>query len=67
MPYGLVYVIAVLALAGIVLWALKQFPEIDATIARLIRVIVIVAVCIYVLLWLLSLIPGPGFWPPVRR
>ena len=40
--------LVVLVLAGLVLWAVSQFP-LDATIARLIRVVVIVAVVLWVL------------------
>jgi len=45
----LYHVILALVLAGLVLWAITQFP-LDATIAKLIRVVVVVAV----VLWLLG-------------
>lgn len=44
----LISVIIALVIAGLVLWALGQFP-LDPTIARIIRVVVIVAVVLYVL------------------
>jgi hypothetical protein len=43
-----------LVIAGLVLWAISQFP-LDATIVRLIRVVVVVAV----VLWLLR---SFGLW-----
>ena len=50
MPYGLLSILVVLVIAGLILWAIGQFP-LDATIQRLIRVVVIVFVC----LWLLNM------------
>lgn len=44
----LLSVIVALVIAGLVLWAVSQFP-LDATIARIIRVVVIVAAVLYVL------------------
>jgi type IV secretory pathway TrbL component len=44
----LVSILVVLILAGLVLWAITQFP-LDATIVRLIRVVVVVAVVLYLL------------------
>lgn len=44
----LIQLIVALVLAGLALWALGQFP-IDATIARLIRVVIIVACVLYLL------------------
>lgn len=50
----LIGIIVVLCVVGLILWAIGQIPM-DATIARIIRVVVIVLVC----LWLLSVIfPG---------
>ena len=42
----IIEIVVVLIIAGLVLWALGQFP-IDATIARIIRVVVIVAAVLY--------------------
>lgn len=50
----IVSVIVALVLAGLVLWAISQFP-IDPIIVRIIRVVVIVAV----VLWLLRAF---GLW-----
>lgn len=52
----LLHIIFVIAAAALILWALTQFP-LDATLVKLIRVVIIVAVC----LWLLSLLFGGGF------
>lgn len=52
----LYHAIITLVLAGLVLWAITQFP-LDATIAKIIRVVVVVAV----VLWLLGAFFGfPG-------
>lgn len=53
MPFPLLQIVIVLIVVGLVLWVVSQFL-LDPTIARIIRVIVIVVVC----LWLLSLV-----WP----
>ena len=50
----LISVLVALILAGLVLWAVTQFP-LDPTIVRLIRVVVVVAV----VLWLLRAF---GLW-----
>jgi type IV secretory pathway TrbL component len=46
---SLIPVLVVLVIAGLVLWAVAQFP-LDATMVRIIRVVVVVAV----VLWLLQ-------------
>lgn len=58
MPALLLQIIIVLAIAGIALWALGQFP-IDPTISKIIRVLVIVVVAIWALYLLVGL-PGGG-------
>jgi low temperature requirement protein LtrA len=66
----LVQIVIVLCVVGLLLWVVQQIPM-DATIARIIRVVVVVAVC----LWLLSLLvgwfgggagSGGVFWPRAR-
>jgi hypothetical protein len=52
-PALLIQIIIVLAVAGLLLWAVAQFPM-DAVIVRIIRVVVVVFVC----LWLLSMLSG---------
>lgn len=54
-PAMLFQIIIVLAVVGLILWGITQIPM-DATIARIIRVVVIVVVC----LWLLSVLLGYG-------
>jgi type IV secretory pathway TrbL component len=58
----LVQIIIVLLVVGVILWALSQFP-IDATLARLIRVVVIVAVAI----WLIYILAGAFGGGPIFR
>lgn len=50
----IVNVLVALVLAGLILWAVGQFP-LDGTIVRLIRVVVIVAVVLYLLPWFIAL------------
>jgi hypothetical protein len=59
MPF-LIEILIVLVIAGLVLWAIQQFP-LDATIARIIRVVVVVFVCIYLLYTLVGFLPAGGF------
>ena len=49
----IIHVILVLCVLGVILWGVTQLP-IDPTIQKLIRVVAIVAVC----LWLISVIFG---------
>lgn len=51
-----VHLVVALVIFGLALWALQQIPM-DPTIARIIRVIVIVAVCIFLIYWFLGLLP----------
>lgn len=56
-PSGLISVIIVLAIIGLLLWAITQIPM-DAAIARMIRIVVIVACCIYLIYFLAGMLPG---------
>ena len=58
----LISIVIALILAGVILWAVEQFP-VDPIIARIIRVVVVVFVVIY----LLSLLAGGSFPVPVFR
>jgi hypothetical protein len=52
---SLIGIVIVLLVVGVLLWAVQQLPFIDATIKRIIFVLVIVVVAI----WLLNLlVPG---------
>ena len=44
----LISLLVVLVLCGLALWALGQFP-IDATIAKIIKVVIVVAAVLYIL------------------
>ncbi len=66
-PAPLIGILIALVVVGILLWALGQFP-IDPTIARFIRVIVIVVVAIWCLYLLAGLLGGGGtFYAPRLR
>ncbi len=56
-PAFLVQILIVLVIVGLVLWAVSQIPM-DPTIARIIRVVVIVFVCIWLIYVLAGLLPG---------
>ncbi len=63
----LIQIVIMLCVVGLILWAIQQIPM-DAAIAKIIRVVIIVAVC----LWLLSLLAGWGgvgsfTWPRTIR
>lgn len=52
MPETLLGLLVLVAIAGVVLWVVTQFPALDKTMANIIRVIVIAVVaiaCIYFL------------------
>lgn len=49
----LIQIVIALVIVGVILWALTQFP-IDATIAKLIRVVIVV----FAVIWLLYVLTG---------
>jgi hypothetical protein len=52
---SLIGIVVVLLVVGVILWAIKQLPFIDATMKKIIYVLVVVVVA----LWLVSVIfPG---------
>ena len=55
---GLLQLIAVLVIVGVILWAMGQFA-IDPVISKIIRVIIVVALTIYIVFWLLGLAGVP--------
>lgn len=65
MPAGLLYLVLVLVLCGVALWALTQFP-IDATIMKLIRVLIIVIAVVYVIYFLFGLVGGAPHARPLH-
>jgi hypothetical protein len=48
MTFPVIAIVITLVIAGLILWAITQLP-IDATIVRIIRVVVVVAAVLYVL------------------
>jgi len=64
-PGFLIEILIVLLIVGLILWALGQFP-IDPVIARVIRVVIIVVVCIWLIYALASFLPAGGFYPARR-
>lgn len=62
-PLPLIEIIVALVIVGVLLWALPQLP-IDATIAKIIKVLVIVVVAIWVCYVLVGLASGSGYHHP---
>ena len=65
----LIQIVVALAIVGLILWVIQQIPM-DATIAKIIRVVVVVLVCIWLLTVLLPMLgAGAGSGPlfPLRR
>jgi hypothetical protein len=60
----LIQLVVVLIIVGLLLWAANQLP-IDGTIKTIIRVIVIVAVCLW-LLQVVGLLPMGALFRPYR-
>ena len=58
MPWFIQLIVA-LAIVGLILWVIEQIPM-DPTIARIIRVVVIVCVCVWLLQFLISMFGGGG-------
>jgi len=56
-PLWLIQVIVGLIIVGLALWVIQQIPM-DPAIARLIRIIVIVVVCIWLLYVVVGLLGG---------
>ena len=67
-PALLLQVLLVLLIAGVLLWGLTQFP-LDPTIARLIKVVIVVFVCVWLIYVLFGLAGGASAGPvfPLRR
>ena len=63
----LIQIIVALIIVGLLLWVVEQIPM-DATIARIIRVVVIVAVVLYLLQIFTGVFSGVNMLgPPMRR
>lgn len=53
----LIQILIVLLIVGVILWGIQQFP-IDPTIAKFVRVVVVVIVAIWLIVLLAGLLPG---------
>jgi hypothetical protein len=58
----LLELVIVLVVVGLLLWILQQIPM-DPTFARIVRVVIIVAVCIWLIYFLVGLLPGGLAFP----
>lgn len=57
----LVSVLVVILIAGLILWAMEQF-SLDETMCRIVRVVIIVFVCVWLIYLLIGFLPaGPSF------
>jgi len=61
-PAFLIQILIMLLVAGVLLWGIQHLP-IDAAIAGIIRVVIIVVVCI----WLIYLLAGMTGASPILR
>ena len=62
-PAFLIQLVIVLVIVGLALWVIGQIPM-DPAIARIIRVVVIVFVCLWLLYLLVGVLPtGPLYYP----
>lgn len=64
-PAFLIQILIALVIVGLILWAVQQIPM-DPAIARIIRVVVVVFVCIWLIYILASLLPGGVAYFPRR-
>lgn len=62
MLHDLLWLLVIIAIAGVLLWGLEQFPSMDATFKQIARVIVIVVVSIYAIITLFHILSAaiPG-------
>ncbi len=61
----MISLLIVLVLAALFLWAISQLP-LDPTLMRVIRMIVIVAICLYALMFLLAMFGVSSGIPTMR-
>lgn len=62
----LIQLLIVLLIVGVILWGIQQFP-IDPTIQRMVKVVIIVAVAIYLIYLLASVLGGLPAELPAHR
>jgi len=60
-PGFLVEIVIVLVIVGLALWVIQQIPM-DAAIARMIRIVVIVFVALWLLYSLVGFLPAGGMY-----
>ncbi len=65
-PAILIQLVVTLAIAGLILWAITQIPM-DAAIAKVIRVVIIVVVCIWAIYLLAGTLGGVPLYAPRLR
>lgn len=65
-PGFLIEIIIVLVIVGLALWVIQQIPM-DPTIARILRVVIIVFVAIWLLYALVGLLPEGNLHGPLLR
>jgi hypothetical protein len=61
MPFpliSLVWILALLAIAGVLLWGLNSWPNLDATIKVIMRIVIIVVISIWLIYIVAGLIAG---------
>ena len=61
-PAFLIQILIVLVIVGLILWAISQIPM-DPVIARVVRVVVIVFVCIWLVYMLAGMLPAGPYYP----
>lgn len=66
MLLSLFWIIAVLVIAGLILYFVRTIPGIDPTIQALIRAVVIIVCVIFVLYFVFGLLGGVSFPHPIR-
>lgn len=57
----LIQLIVVLLICGLLLWALESFPYIDSGIKQIIKIVIVVVVC----LWLIDIVAGGLYISPL--
>lgn len=61
MLHSVLVLLLVLLVAGVILWAIRAIPNLDATIKQYITIVVYVVIALVVLFWLFGLLGiGPG-------
>jgi len=59
----LIYLVAGIIIAGVLLWGLQNLPAVDATLKQIARIIIIVVLVIWAVYVLVGLLQGLPFPP----